>query len=81
MPELLPFRLTRQLAGPLLPHAAHTVLHQPCCAALAALRDGRDILEVMILMTQLALVYRMLDLHAAQRSLSLWLSFVVAILS
>lgn len=46
MPELMPFRLTRQLACAVQPHDATVLLQQPCSAALAALRDGHDILEV-----------------------------------
>lgn len=46
MPELMPFRLTRQMAGAVLPHDVKAVLQEPCAAALSALRAGSDILEV-----------------------------------
>ncbi|KAK9796984.1 hypothetical protein WJX73_006710 [Symbiochloris irregularis] len=45
VPECMPFRMTRQLIGALLPHDAQVLLQSPCSAALAALRDGKDILE------------------------------------
>ncbi|KAK9867398.1 hypothetical protein WJX84_001490 [Apatococcus fuscideae] len=44
VPELMPFRLTRQLVGPLFPHAASSLLKDPCALALAALRAGRQTL-------------------------------------
>ena len=47
IPELTPFRLTRQMAGALQPHDAAALLHAPCSAALAALRGGRQVLEVL----------------------------------
>lgn len=46
MPELMPFRLTRQLAGALAPHEATAVLQQPMAAAMGALREGAAILQV-----------------------------------
>lgn len=46
MPELMPFRLTRQLAGALAPHEATAVLQRPMGAAMGALRDGTAILQV-----------------------------------
>jgi hypothetical protein len=46
VPELMPFRLTRQLAGALAPHQATAVLQQPMAAAMGALRDGAAILQV-----------------------------------
>ena len=46
VPELMPFRLTRQLAGALAPYDATAVLHRPMAAALSALRDGGAILHV-----------------------------------
>ncbi len=46
VPELMPFRLTRQLAGALAPYDATAVLHRPLAAALSALRDGGAILHV-----------------------------------
>ncbi|KAK9813338.1 hypothetical protein WJX73_001242 [Symbiochloris irregularis] len=45
VPETLPFRLTRQLTGVMLPHDAKELLQAPCSAALRALRDGKDIIE------------------------------------
>ena len=49
IPELTPFRLTRQMTGALQPHNAAALLHAPCSAALAALRSGRHVLEVLFL--------------------------------
>ena len=46
IPELMPFRLTRQMAGVLAPHDALAVLAGPMAAAFAALRTGADVLEV-----------------------------------
>lgn len=46
MPELMPFRLTRQLAGALAPHEATAVLQRPMGAAMGALRGGAAILQV-----------------------------------
>ncbi len=46
IPELMPFRLTRQMAGVLAPHDALAVLAGPMTAAFAALRSGADVLEV-----------------------------------
>ena len=46
IPELMPFRLTRQMAGVLAPHDALAVLAGPMAAAFAALRSGVDVLEV-----------------------------------
>ena len=46
VPELAPFRLTRQMCGVLAPHDALAVLAAPMGAALHALRGGADILEV-----------------------------------
>ena len=50
IPELMPFRLTRQLAGVLAPHDALSVLAGPMAAAFAALRAGADVLEVRLLL-------------------------------
>lgn len=46
IPELMPFRLTRQMAGVLQPHDALALLQAPCTLAMTALRSGKDILEV-----------------------------------
>jgi DNA-dependent protein kinase catalytic subunit len=46
VPELMPFRLTQQLAGVLAPHDASAVLRQPMGTAMGALRDGAAILQV-----------------------------------
>ena len=46
IPELVPFRLTRQLRGALQPHDACAQLAAPLARGLAALRAGRDALEV-----------------------------------
>ncbi len=46
IPELVPFRLTRQLRGALQPHDACALLAAPLSRGLAALRAGRDALEV-----------------------------------
>jgi len=46
IPELVPFRLTRQLRGALQPHDACALLAAPLARGLAALRAGRDALEV-----------------------------------
>ena len=46
IPELMPFRLTRQMTGVLAPHDALAVLAGPMSAAFTALRGGADILEV-----------------------------------
>ncbi len=46
IPELVPFRLTRQLRGALQPHDACALLAAPLARGLAALRTGRDALEV-----------------------------------
>ena len=48
IPELMPFRLTRQMTGVLAPHDALAVLAGPMAAAFAALRGGADILEVRL---------------------------------
>ncbi|KAK9832515.1 hypothetical protein WJX81_003666 [Elliptochloris bilobata] len=45
IPELAPFRLTRQLRGALQPHDASALLAAPLASGLAALRAGRDALE------------------------------------
>ena len=47
IPELMPFRLTRQMTGALEPHDALALLQGPCTLALTALRSGKDILEVI----------------------------------
>lgn len=46
IPELMPFRLTRQMVGVLQPHDALAMLQAPCTLAMTALRSGRDILQV-----------------------------------
>lgn len=46
IPELMPFRLTRQMTGALQPHDALALLQAPCTLAMTALRAGKDILEV-----------------------------------
>ena len=46
IPELMPFRLTRQMTGALQPHDALALLQAPCTLAMMALRSGKDILEV-----------------------------------
>ena len=46
IPELMPFRLTRQMTGALQPHDALALLQAPCTLAMTALRSGKDILEV-----------------------------------
>ena len=46
IPELMPFRLTRQMIGALEPHDALALLQGPCTLALTALCSGKDILEV-----------------------------------
>lgn len=46
IPELMPFRLTRQMTGALQPHDALALLQTPCTLAMTALRSGKDILEV-----------------------------------
>jgi hypothetical protein len=46
IPELAPFRLTRQLRGGLQPHDARALLLQPAAAGMAALRAGAGVLEV-----------------------------------
>lgn len=46
VPELMPFRLTRQMAGALAPHDATAVLQRPLGLGMGALRDGRAILQV-----------------------------------
>ena len=46
VPELAPFRLTRQLAGALKPHDAAQLLLQPAAAGMAALRGSAGVLEV-----------------------------------
>ena len=46
IPELMPFRLTRQMIGALQPHDARALLQEPCTLAMAALRSGKGILEV-----------------------------------
>lgn len=46
IPELEPFRLSRQMRGVLAPHDALAVLGAPMAAALHALRGGANILEV-----------------------------------
>ncbi len=46
IPELMPFRLTRQMTGALQPHDALALLQPPCTLVMTALRSGKDILEV-----------------------------------
>ena len=46
IPELMPFRLTRQMVGVVQPHDAVAMLQAPCTLALTALRSGKDILQV-----------------------------------
>jgi len=46
IPELMPFRLTRQMSGALQPHDALALLQPPCTLVITALRSGKDILEV-----------------------------------
>ena len=46
IPELMPFRLTRQMTGVLQPHEALAMLQAPCVLAMTALRSGKDILQV-----------------------------------
>lgn len=46
IPELMPFRLTRQMSGALQPHDALALLQPPCTLVMTALRSGKDILEV-----------------------------------
>lgn len=47
IPELMPFRLTRQMRGALQPHDARELLKAPIALGLAALRAGSGILEVL----------------------------------
>jgi hypothetical protein len=46
IPELMPFRLTRQMRGALQPHVACELLKAPVALGLTALRAGSSILEV-----------------------------------
>ena len=46
IPELVPFRLTRQMRGVLQPHDARAVLRTPCVLGMTALRAGAGVLEV-----------------------------------
>ena len=46
IPELMPFRLTRQMRGALQPYDACAVLRTPCALGTAALRAGAGVLEV-----------------------------------
>ena len=46
IPELMPFRLTRQMSGALQPHDALALLQPPCTLVMTALRSGKDILQV-----------------------------------
>lgn len=55
IPELMPFRLTRQLCGVLAPHDALAALAGPMTATLQALRSGAHILEVWVLLLALSL--------------------------
>ena len=50
IPELMPFRLTRQMCGVLAPHDARAALAGPMAATLQALRSGAHILEVWVLL-------------------------------
>ena len=47
IPELVPFRVTRQFRGVLQPHNARSVLTGLLAPALGALRCGHDVLEVI----------------------------------
>jgi phosphatidylinositol kinase/protein kinase (PI-3 family) len=49
IPELTPFRLTRQMVSALSPHPAAALLQRPMQAVLGALRAGHDVLEVQML--------------------------------
>jgi hypothetical protein len=46
IPELVPFRLTRQMRGVLQPHETRAVLRTPCVLGMTALRAGAGVLEV-----------------------------------
>lgn len=46
IPELMPFRLTRQMVGPLYPHDAIALLQDPCTLALTALAAAKQSLLV-----------------------------------
>lgn len=46
VPELMPFRLTRQLAGALAPYEATDVLQRPLACCLGALRNNAAVLQV-----------------------------------
>ena len=48
IPELMPFRLTRQMRGVLQPHDARDLLRAPLALGLAALRAGSGVLEVRL---------------------------------
>ncbi len=56
IPELMPFRLTRQMRGVLQPHDACELLKAPLALGLAALRAGSGILEVIGLLISLSCV-------------------------
>ncbi|KAL3131383.1 hypothetical protein ABBQ38_007698 [Trebouxia sp. C0009 RCD-2024] len=45
IPELMPFRLTRQMTGALQPHDALALFQAPCTLVMSALRLGKAILE------------------------------------
>ncbi|EIE23209.1 kinase-like protein [Coccomyxa subellipsoidea C-169] len=45
IPELMPFRLTRQMRGALQPHDARELLRAPLALGLVALRSGSGVLE------------------------------------
>ena len=51
IPELVPFRLTRQMRGVLRPHDARAVLRTPCVLGMTALRAGAGVLEVCFPLT------------------------------
>ena len=51
IPELVPFRLTRQMRGVLQPHDARAVLRTPCVLGMTALRAGATVLEVSFPLT------------------------------
>ncbi len=56
IPELTPFRLTRQMRGALQPHDACAVLRTPCALGMAALRAGAGGLEVRFITEECAVV-------------------------
>lgn len=54
IPELMPFRLTRQMRGALQPHDARELLKTPIALGLAALRSGSGVLEVRLSLCKLS---------------------------